>query len=256
VPTFLVLGLVVAGVSAGLIGVAAAVGWALRTTWASAWRGRDVVVVQGILRDEVWVDGVRVASFSVGELSGLVKGSRMHGKVRTAVHGEVPLVAVIDGNFGRASRYAVYVGGERIAGDFDDEDARVASRAGPEPADPRWTAARALLDALDKAREPSVREGAIQLGHGLRDALHHLASLRETAAAHQALGGDVAAAERTLDDEVERWLAALREVHLQATVRSGGADEILSKVRAEREVDAAVRERARALVRARRAPEP
>jgi hypothetical protein len=231
--------------------------WFWRVRWRSAWRGRSIEIVQGVFRDELWVDGKLVSSVSVGSVAGLFGGTRLTGTIRDAVHGDVPIVAVIDGNLGRASKYAVYIGGERVAGDHDDPQARAASvPVAPEPEDPRWAAARALLDSLDGSADPKVRDAAGRVGGGLRDALRHLAILRQTAPAHAALGGDVAEADGALNHEIERWLAALRELHLQATVKAGSADDILSKVRAEAEVDAAVRARARELARARSVRQP
>jgi hypothetical protein len=203
-----------------------------------SWRGQRIELVEGYFHRELWADG-KLVSWGTALQPGRLKGTLTDGAL-----GEVPIVWVAT----RGTLHAVYVGGNRISGTLTDLEAAAQSRW-PEPSDPRWPAARALLESLDHSGDPEVREATRQVGNGLRDALRHLLVLQETAEHHMALGGDVelASARQALDEDVERWLVAVRELHLRSTVNAGSADAFLAQVRAETEVDAAVRAKARAL---------
>lgn len=201
---------------------------------AQRWGGHDIEGIQRVAYRELLVDGVCVARG---------RSPRLQGVLSHASLGAVPVIFASDGQ-----QSALFVGGERICGELSDAEALAASRV-TEPDDPRWPAARALLDSLGESRDPEVRKGTAAVGAGLRDALRHLAVLDRTAQAHAALGGDteLAAARATLHAEVDRWIEALRALHLQATVRAGSPADALAQIRAEGEVDAVVRRRARAL---------
>jgi hypothetical protein len=228
----LIVILSVAALATGLAGVY----WGVRERTRIEWHGRSILLVHRMFHDEVWVDGVRAAWGAASD--------RLDGRFHDPALGEVPIVWVRapDGRFG------VYVAGEPVAGDHHDDAARRAS-ALPEPADPRWPAARALLESLGGSADPTIRDATRQIGAGLRDALRHLGILADTAAAHTALGGDadLATARKALDEEVDRWIAALRSLHLHSAVKAASAEDVLAKVRAESEVDGAVRRRAREL---------
>jgi hypothetical protein len=236
-PILLIL-VVLAAVMAGVLASAGGLYLLGRRFTSLSWHGRDLVLVQAPLHRELRVDGRIVAWGGPGV-------ERLVGTLEDPVHGVVPLVWSVAG-----ASFGLYAAGQRLAGSLEDDVARAESAATtPEPTDARWLPARAILESLAASRDPATQEATKRIRAGLHDALRHLAVLGETAPAHAALGGDaeLASAKQALDQEIERWLAALRALHLQSTVKAGSADDILAKVRAESEVDNAVRQKAREL---------
>jgi hypothetical protein len=236
-PILLIL-VVLAAVLAGILAAAGGLYLLGRRYTSLTWHGRDLLLVQAPLHRELRVDGRIVAWAGPGS-------ERLVGTLQDPVHGVVPLVWSVAGQ-----SFGLYAAGQRLAGALEDEVARAESEGQVwEPADARWPPAKAILESLAASRDGATQEATMRIRTGLHDALRHLAVLTETASAHAALGGDaeLASARAALDHEIERWLAALRALHLQATVKAGSADDILAKVRAESEVDGVVRQKAREL---------
>ena len=226
----LLLGLLVIGLPPALWLLARTVINRIEATWG----GHTIAIVERPFGAEMWVDDERVATG---------RRDRLEGSLVDVSLGPIPVVFARD-----LDQHALCVAGERISGDLVATEAAAATRVA-EPTDARWPAAKSLLDSLGEQTDPEVRNATMTVGVGLRDALHHLAVLEATAKAHSDLGGqgELAEARETLDAEVDRWIEALRALHLQSTVRAGSPADALAQIRAEGEVDAAVRRRARAL---------
>ena len=230
--------LALGGLASAASAAAGGIYWLLRRKKALFWHGRQIQLIEGQLHRELWIDGRRIAWAGPGV-------DRLAGMIDDPVYGRVPLVWSRAGGL-----FGLYAAGKRVAGTLDDEVARAESEASVfEPADPRWPSARALLESLSEHTDPATRKATQRIRVGLHDALRHLAALGQTADAHAALGGDseLQTARQALSGEVDRWLEALRALHLQSSIKAGSADDILAKVRAESEVDSAVREKAREL---------
>jgi hypothetical protein len=104
----------------------------------------------------------------------------------------------------------------------------------PEPADPRWSAAKVLLGQIAQSDDDRVRAAGSGLGVSLRTALLRLDGARESIEAHRALGsGDVAAERITArrEAEVSQLLGALQELHLAGDDEAPDDPEAATRVR-------------------------
>jgi hypothetical protein len=230
-----------------LLGVAVA---AYSVAWETVWNGHHIRVVNRSTREELWIDGKLVQKQSSNWLA---MQSTLEWTLDDPNHGKVPLRAHIHMNNGTSVACDLTIGGvvvPMVAGGALPPTIEPAERA---PTDPRWEAASKLLARVRADAGPDDQRlvaVAADVQRALRRTLLALDHVAEAMAAHAVLGGDgdgLDAVRLRWEARADALVAAVRDLHLAVMSRDGVVDplatdaveDLLARLKAEAEVDAA-----------------
>lgn len=224
--------------------VMALIAVALRKEWTAQLDGRPVTLVAGAM-GHLFVDGLVVArTVPTGTFV-------LEGVVDHPIHGPRRLSGWVRYQWSGAVEGHLFADGQPIGGDPLPPGPWPVS--GPvertDPTDPRWAAVKPILVDLAASKEARVRAAATDLARTLRELFERLHRIDRARESHAALGDgsgvETAAAE--IDARLAEALALARELHVRALAGPVGGLEaetdLLSRLRAETEVDRVARER-------------